>query len=120
MQRRRGGTHVGQVLARRGQVLDDRDAEASELRGGADARPQEQLRRADRAAAEDDLTPRAHAVFGCRRARRDDYSGRMGIFVLGLLEEHVVDVRVYRDGEVRPREDVFRQVRGGRGTACVR
>lgn len=116
----REGTHVGQVLARRGQVLDDRDAEAGELCGGADAGPQEQLRRADRAAAEDDLAPRAHAVFGRRWARRDEHAGRTGVFVLGLLEEHVVDVRVYRDGEVRPREDVFRQVRGGRGTACVR
>ena len=56
------------MLADAGQVLHDVDAERAELVGVAHARQLQQLRRVDRAAAQDDLARRI-ARFGPTRGR---------------------------------------------------
>ena len=85
---------VVQVAPDAGQVGDDVDPEAAELVGRADAREQQQLRRLDRAGADDDLALGADPL---DRAVPDDLDADAA----RALEEQPLRVRAGQHGEVR-------------------
>ncbi len=97
---------VLEVLADTGQIGDDRHAERLELARGADAGELEQLRRVDRAAAED------HLAGTDRLAADHDADGARP------LEDDALDERVAAHLEVRPRHRRM-EVRARRAQAAA-
>ena len=89
-----------------------------ELRGGPDARDEEELRAADHSGGEDDLAGGGDGELGRDASRGELHADGGGGAVRAGGEEDAFGVDGDRDGEVGPAEDFGSEVGGRCGASC--